>query len=297
MARKCFCGLMVLIILELQAASAQVATLGNTTISLTNLRTYRGAAAAAEIDRAMRHAKWAALQRDLAAEIGSISLYADRPTAVTTEVVDRFVRSGSATPVSMTFRLTFAEIRPLNRPSRFPDATLALMFYHIVDAPDLSYPRVMWRPRPGEVIEEASHRLNGRTDTRLKAKFGDVPIRTAVQILQRQGHPAGRSLENVITATNRSRVYDTLVRILDRNQPPVGQGELALWTSLGILNNLEEEFPYAYIDGTLEKSFKPDKKDNAIQAAIKNISKDLIKELQSQIGKLLVKAFLAAIGL
>lgn len=272
-------------------ASAQSLQIGDTTAAITRAASANGAPR--EWDTLRRNPKVQNLavfaQGQLGAPLSPV------PTAgFTTDSTLRYIRNGVAADLAVR---TFVVPLVGNSP-RMPGATAVLLVSYYVSTPQLVIPRLLIRPNAaGWHATEYAFRKDGRI-WEMAARHGDCLFRSALQVLEQKNGVVHRSLRAVLDQTARPGVHlvDGLRAVMDVRSRPVGQGEMLLCTGILTASNVEEEYDSGYIEGSINGSFAPDRRDSPLVAGIKDLARNVLKDLLKQVGRRLWSIFAGLFG-
>lgn len=270
-------------------ASAQSLTVNTTTISL--VRAVSSSNATSVYNSVRSNPKVVQLLAKASAEVG-VPVSANPGLGFNTEYTVRYSRGGVNSDLAV--RTTFV---PLTTPVMRP-VTTVLMLSSYVSSPQLVVPRLLVRRNAREWhAVEFAYRKDGRI-WEMAATHGDCLFRSSLRVVEQKNGPAHSSLRSVLNSTAQTgrHLFDGLRAIYDVRGLPVGQGELLLTTGIFTANNFEEEYDAGYVSGTLDQNFKPDRRDNPIVAAIKQLAKDAMKELLEELRGALIKGLKALFG-
>jgi len=275
---------LILCLLLIGHANGQSVQIGDTSVSLRSIRTESGKTAASEWSAMANHPKTRSLLNWAAGELRCTPAVISSDGFTTTEQL-RFSRTGAPVSTDQEVRQTIIPVRCVS--PRYPKATVALLLNRYISAPGLSYPRLLIRyGNNGYMVEEYSMRKDGRVWI-MTGKFGDCVFRSSLRILEQRNKNAYNSLMNVFSASAQENVFTTLKRLYDVRMTQIGQKDLALYSGILVSSNLEEEFDAGYVSGTLDQSFKPDRKDSWAVAQAKLLAKKIIEELAKKIASYL----------
>jgi len=273
----------------IRPAVAQSIQLDTTTISLVRVQSGSATSDWASVAGNPKIANMVAFAQQ---QLGT-RLTPDTRKGFTTRSRVRYSRGGVNS--DMDARIT---IIPLTGTSR-SGGSAALMIGKYDSTPSLVIPRLLLRRNPSDPhAEEYAFRLDNRV-TLMTANFGDCLFRSSLKILEQKNAPAHNALRATLTNTARPGIAlsEGLRAVYDVRSAPVAQPELVLISTLMTSANVEEEYAAGYISGTLEQSFKPDRRDSFIKKQIKELAKSVLSELRKSIASALRKALLAYFGL
>lgn len=281
-----------LLLAVLPSARAQSVQIVNTNVAARSITTQTGNLVASEWAALANHPKTRSLLTWATSELRCTPVPVPQEGLTTIEQL-RFARTGAPVTADQDVRQTIVPVRCAS--SRYPKATVALLFNRYVSAGGLAYPRLLIRyGNNGYMVEEYSMRRDNRV-TKMTCKFGDCVFRTSLLVMEKLNPNAYRSLMAVFGGSAQEPVFNTLRRLYDVRGTSIGQKELALFSGIMISSNLEEEFEAGYISNTLDQSFKPDRRDSWIVTEAKKLAKDIIddlrKRLASAIGKFIASLF------
>lgn len=273
-------------------APAQSDRISDVSVGLTSHAVLTGSTPRREHERMARTTKASQLVAFAAQELGSVGQRLDVANGFTVTGNVRYTRSVS---VDHQVSLTFIPVVS-SRNSRFPGASAVLMHARYHATPSLDYSRLLIRyGNNGAMVEEFSLRKDGRV-TKMAAKHGDCLFRSSLRITQSRAPNAFTSLDATFQSGARETTIESLRRMYDTSRTAVGQRTLFLYSAILVSSNLEEEWNAAYIDGTLNETFKPLPNDSGLQRQIKEFAKELAKNLLKEAGKYLWKAIAAWLG-
>lgn len=260
--------------LAVAPSHAQSLKVDTTTVSVESITSSNGAGA---FNSMKSNPKVTALVAKANAVLGG-TFTPDPSKGFSTKVKTKFQRDSG---VSMfDTELTFVPLK--GTPSKAGTSGV-LAIYRYIDAPDLTFARLLVQAYPGDwSVQEFSMRRDG-TVTEMSAKHGDCVFRSALMTLEQMQPDAHTSLRKVLNADAAAKkpLIEALRRVYDERAGSFGQKNLGLATTLYVAGNWEEEFDGGYVDGAINK-IKPEKRGDS--KAVKE-AKKLGKELLNQVLK------------
>jgi hypothetical protein len=271
-------------------AHAQSLTVSDTTVSVVSLRSNSGAA------------DWRALGGN--PKVQNLVAYAQQqlgspvtpqPNAgFSTDAVLRYARPGANTDLAT--RVTIIPLAGKVNTRTGPSAVLMVGTY--TATPDLVVPRLLIRRDANDwTVTEYSFRRDNRV-MEMAAVHGDCLLRSSLKIVEQRNGRAHSSLRAAMnqSVSARNDLGTQLRQVYDARSRSVGQGELLLATGLISAANIEEEYDAGYISGTLDRNFKPERRDNPLVAKSKEYAKEVMKDMLKQVGKKIWSAIAAYFG-
>lgn len=212
----------------------------------------------------------------------------------TTSTTVRFQRAQSTVQPEYEVRISVLPI--MGNATKNKHFTASLLIVSFPSMPGLAYPRLMGKMWSNDKLISEWAYISGRNPVLRDAKNGDCVFRSSLRLIGELNPAASRALESALSSTKTLSTFDALKFMCDVNGRPFGQRDLALMMSLVGFSNLQEEFAYSYVSGTIDNYLRPTIRDNPIVRALKKELENVLKDLIKKAGTALFEFFKKILG-